>query len=430
MRKTAPSVNKLKQEDESIHNWYRFVLSFPAHLVKEYLEKLLIADGKGKLLDPFCGTATTLVEAKKMNIPSIGVEALPMCFFASKVKTRWDIDIKRVSRNIDNRVKKLEDEFSQYGFLNGDDLFHVNIPHPEPCPCQMPEDQKGLLGKGYVSARPLSKLLVVRRMADSMRDIEARDLWLLALAKTSIEASNVGFGPEIYAKKEKADADVFTIFSARLKRMILDLKRIQETNYARTSVIHEDARLLNELKPASVETVLTSPPYPNEKNYARITRIESVILGFMRSKKDLRTSKELLIRSNSNNVYKGDNDDENVKRFKSITSIADEIQKRNVELNKTSGFEKLYPRVVTLYFGGMYLHLKRIYEILKSGGRCGYVVGDQMSYHMVHIKTGQLLAELAEDIGFQVSDIELWRERPSTASGQMIREEVLMLRKP
>lgn len=30
--------NKLRVEDSSIHDWYRFVLSFPPHLVQQYLE--------------------------------------------------------------------------------------------------------------------------------------------------------------------------------------------------------------------------------------------------------------------------------------------------------------------------------------------------------------------------------------------------------
>jgi hypothetical protein len=29
--------NKLQIEDQPVHNWYRFVLSFPPHLVRTYL---------------------------------------------------------------------------------------------------------------------------------------------------------------------------------------------------------------------------------------------------------------------------------------------------------------------------------------------------------------------------------------------------------
>ena len=50
--------NKILEEDRAFHDWYRFVLSFPPHLVREYIKKFRL--GKiDTLLDPFCGTGTT-----------------------------------------------------------------------------------------------------------------------------------------------------------------------------------------------------------------------------------------------------------------------------------------------------------------------------------------------------------------------------------
>lgn len=60
--------NKLRIEDRAAHDWYRFVLSYPAHLVRDYIARLEI-DSTQTVLDPFCGTGTTLVECKKLRIP-------------------------------------------------------------------------------------------------------------------------------------------------------------------------------------------------------------------------------------------------------------------------------------------------------------------------------------------------------------------------
>ena len=60
--------NRLRQEDSSIHDWYRFVLSFPPHLVQQYLEDFGV-NNSSLILDPFCGTGTTNVECKKMVSP-------------------------------------------------------------------------------------------------------------------------------------------------------------------------------------------------------------------------------------------------------------------------------------------------------------------------------------------------------------------------
>src|SRR5205085_12628037 len=81
-------VNKLYPEDRAIHQWFRFVLSFPPHLVHEYVEKFGIGS-HDRVLDPFCGTGTVLVECKKLGILSVGIEANPMAHFASQVKVDW-----------------------------------------------------------------------------------------------------------------------------------------------------------------------------------------------------------------------------------------------------------------------------------------------------------------------------------------------------
>ena len=41
------------------------------------------------LLDPFCGTGTTLVEAKKLGVPSVGLEAVPVSRLAASTKVDW-----------------------------------------------------------------------------------------------------------------------------------------------------------------------------------------------------------------------------------------------------------------------------------------------------------------------------------------------------
>jgi hypothetical protein len=99
-------------------------------------------------------------------------------------------------------------------------------------------------------------------------------------------------------------------------------------------------------------------------------------------------------------------------------------------LGKTSGFERLYHRVVRLYFGGMYRHLSALRPKLRHGARCAYVVGDQMSFFRIHIRTAQLLADVALKAGYEVEGIELWRTRRSTTTKQNLAENVLILKHP
>jgi hypothetical protein len=59
-----------------------------------------------------------------------------------------------------------------------------------------------------------------------------------------------------------------------------------------------------------------------------------------------------------------------------------------------------------------------------------YVVGDQASYLRVMIRTGQILATLAAELGYEVLGIDLFRTRLSTATKEQLREEVVVLRWP
>ena len=70
-RSASNDRNKLRTEDRAVHDWYRFFLSFPPHLVRNYLEQLGISPSD-TVLDPFCGTGKTLVECKKLGIATVG----------------------------------------------------------------------------------------------------------------------------------------------------------------------------------------------------------------------------------------------------------------------------------------------------------------------------------------------------------------------
>ena len=111
-----------------------------------------------------------------------------------------------------------------------------------------------------------------------------------------------------------------------------------------------------------------------------------------------------------------------------IIKIADEIEKRRITLEKTSGFEKLYHKVTKLYFGGMARHLENLKPFLKKNALLGYVVGDQASYLQVYIPTGKILADIASDLGYEVVRIDLFRTRFATATRKDMNEEVVILK--
>jgi hypothetical protein len=420
--------NRLYVEDAAAHEWYRFVLSYPPHLVRDYIKRFGL-DGSHTLLDPFCGTGTTLVEGKKLGIPNVGIEANPMAHFASIVKVDWTPSPEGLVEHAKQVAGAALAQLQAQG-IPDDSVVLVDAAHSYRT---LPPESLNLLLTDSISPRPLHKAIVLLDSIKSHYNAQYHGHELLALAKTLVfSISNLHFGPEVGVNAtKKLDAVVVATWQANVLAMANDLRELK-THRDVTTVVHKaDARQLTDLiEPHSIDAVITSPPYPNEKDYTRTTRLESVLLGFINNKAELQALKRGLMRSNTRNVYKGDSDDAWVAEHKEIQSIVTAIEKRREELRKTSGFEKLYGKVTKLYFGGMARHLEQLRDLLRPGAYLAYVVGDQASYFRVMIRTGQLLADIAKSLGFQVVDIDLFRSRLATATKEQLREEVVVLHWP
>lgn len=253
---------------------------------------------------------------------------------------------------------------------------------------------------------------------------------VLALANALVHRiSNLHFGPEVGAGKPRLDVPVISCWLAEVARVVSDLRLVSGKTFPPATVLNADARQVGSLlPPGSIDAVITSPPYPNEKDYTRTTRLESVVLGFIKTRAELRQMKRGLVRSNTRGVYRDDDDDRWVNEHPEIQRIADAIEQRRIELGKSSGFERQYARVTRLYFGGMARHLSELRAVLRPGARLAYVVGDQASYLRIMIRTGQLLGDIAAALGYEVVRIDLFRTRFATATREQLREEVVVLR--
>ena len=422
--------NQLRLEDRAVHGWYRLVQSFPPHLVRSYLESFGI-DGSQVVLDPFCGAGTTLVECKKTGIASIGMDSHPMARFASSVKVDWSVS----SDHLLSYAGRVAESFNE---VMG---YRERATKGRDCDDFQSQDSlAGLLGieesklliKNSISPRPIRKALALLSTVDSYGDAKLRQYGRLALAGALVNGvSNLKFGPEVGVGRIRTDAPVLEVWGQGMQRIADDLRFVCDRSDISAQILESDARRIDlVLAPESIDAVITSPPYPNEKDYTRTTRLESVILRLITTRRELKRVKQGLLRSNSRGVYKNDIDDQLVACFPRIVDIADEIERRRIELGKTSGFERLYARVTKLYFGGMFRHLASLKPALRPGAKLAYVVGDQASFLRVMIPTGQIIADIAEFLGYRVTNIDLFRTRFSTVTGQNLREEVVVMEWP
>ncbi len=428
------SIQKL--DDATVHRWYRFVLSYPDHLVDQMLHRFKV-DTTQTVLDPFVGTGTTLVECKKAGIPSVGIDANPVTAFASKVKTTWDVDLQEFDLRRRELLGSIREPLRTIGRqyplqLSFEDLLSPGDVLLESTVAGAGTDEqiKRLLPKNWLSEIPLHKTLIVKQVIDTLPDDAITNIFRLALVSVVVsDVSNLGFGPEVYVSKKKKDADVYGAFSAKLRQIKQDLVVIRQvSNPGKVKVYCGDARRLTTLISGPIDFVITSPPYPNEKDYTRTTPLELILLGFLTNKSDLRQVKEEMLRSHTRNIYVADDDSAYVADVPEILKLSQEIEQRRIERGATSGFERLYHRVVTEYFGGMYRALEQLQQVMPSGGKIALVLGDQMSYFQVPIRTAKLLSLIAErKLEYDEIETIVWRTRHATATKMDIEEHILIL---
>ncbi len=406
------SENRVRNIDSPVHDWYRFVLSFPPHLVQKYIEKFDICK-KDIVLDPFCGTGTTNVQCKKQGISSVGIEANPMTHFASTTKCAWKMNVDQMY------LQAIQIADTATTIIEKSQMLR-----------SLTEEQNKLILKNSICEAPLNQVLILR---DTILAAHTKyeQYFLLALAKNIVYSySNLKFGPEVgISRKKKQEVDVVSIWLKQIAVMQKDLQSYASLGNVSSEIINGDARLVSGLPiKEKINFVITSPPYPNEKDYSRTTRLESVLLGYLHNKEQLRTIKKNFIRSNTKNVYKGDTDFQYIEDITSIVKLSQEVEERRKELGKTSGFEKLYSNVIKLYFGGMAKHFLELKSVLSKNAKLAYVVGDQASYFKIPVRTARLLAEVAEHVGYKVEEIEPFRKRYATKTNTWLNEEVLVLR--
>ena len=402
-----------------VHNWYRIVQGYSDHLVNDLLDQFELRRGDA-VIDAFCGSGTTLVECKKHGIDSVGIDANPSSCFSSRVKTDWTLKSTRLLDLLDDVNKRQRLRFpSTTKYLT----------HP----IYLYLESAGMLERGWISTRPLRKAIAIKSSIDSLPTSSSyKNALILALIAEVVDgASNVKFGPELYCAKKRKDAGVYSGFERRVMEMAGDLDKVAILNAGMVEVFQGDSRdchkLLRPIISGRFSGAICSPPYPTEHDYTRNARLELAFLGLVSDTESLRTIKKKMIRSHTKNIYKEDNDKALVKRNPAIKKIVAKLERKTRNIDH--GFGRLYPTVVSEYFGGMRRHLESMGRLLKPKAMCAYVVGDQASYLQVHIPTADILAALAKRSGFSLVEIKHWRTRWSSATSKEVNENILILRK-
>ena len=227
-----------------VYNWFYYKEGFAKGLVDKLIEMFKLKEGQ-TVLDPFCGSGTTLVACKESGINSIGMDVLPTAIFASTVKTaRYDPESLREEAKIlfRRKFRKLLWEF--------------------------PKIMRAMINKYALED--------IAFFSDTIDGLKNKDFFTLALLNTSIKVSYAWKDGGVIKIKRHPVPPLRNLFRRVVYRMINDVEDAQPAT-ASASVLQCDAREMN-LPNDSVDAVITSPPYLNNIDYTKLYAIEDFFM--------------------------------------------------------------------------------------------------------------------------------------------------------
>lgn len=232
------------------HSFHPYPAKFPPQLPRNLLAKF--AKPGEKVLDPFCGSGTTLVEARLQGIHSVGVDINGLACLLSKVKsTPLSLRKLRIAAQTFQVVEE-ESFLWQMGKRR-----EIQVPKIE-----------GL--DHWFQPNVARELSFIRQSLLQVSDNDVRDFLKIVLSAIIVRVSNQESDTR-FAAISKNVPDGFT-FKTFLERGRDFLDRIKEfSRLAKIDVtvhIHNaDARDLAFLDSESFDLIITSPPYANTYDY-------------------------------------------------------------------------------------------------------------------------------------------------------------------
>ncbi|GIV43812.1 MAG: hypothetical protein KatS3mg035_0935 [Bacteroidia bacterium] len=267
---------------------------------------------------------------------------------------------------------------------------------------------------------------LLKNLIDKVENIKIKNLLLLAMSKSCFDASYVSLcpGTTFYPFREKEE--FWDIFTKKVIQIYKDLQAIQKyDNYGTSKLINDTCLNASQyIEKETIDFIITSPPYPNDLEYTRQTRLELYLLDFVKDMNDVQQIKPKMVKGSTKLIFKESNSENFITQFKTIQLVSDKIYERTKD--KNWGFD--YPRMVREYFGDMYLCMKEFYELLKPNASFLQVVGDQ-TIKGVYIPVCDILIEMAQEIGYRNCKKELFRIRRSTGHNIALPEEIVIIKK-
>lgn len=353
----------------------KFIPEIPRWFLKKY------AVPACTILDPFCGSGTTLLEAIQQNISAYWLDYHPLSRLICQVKTTVfsTQEILEATTQIIEKVSTQKFAPATINFSNKDFWFQ----------------------------QPVQEGLELLREQIILAESSLQPLLWLAFASTVRKTSNMNDGMILAARRShiekipiRSRSDVFQYFQHYVKQSIEAFGEWNPFLKNFTAQIQQlssqDARQLPE--PLTVDAIITSPPYINAIDYVWASKFELHWLGLVNSNQERLNlySQEI----GTERIPKQECKELGKTGYLHLDRLIEDIY-YGKRYQATSGQNQLRSRVVYQYFMDMKLHFLQSLQVLKKGGYYCFSVGDVSNICGVEIPVASLLSEIACDLGFK-----------------------------
>lgn len=353
--------------------------AYPAMMIPQVARRLINMFGQCgmTLLDPFCGSGTTLVEARMANLNAWGIDINPLALLIAHAKTTL-LDITSLRRHalclLDGfeqdcqRIRK-DSEFAPIpNFFNLDYWFKPSV------------------------SRQLSAL---HQRIFAIQDTAICKFFQVPFSETAREASytrNSEF--KLFrmqkGKLEQHNPDVGTMFFSKVARNLRGMAQLTQQAKGSTwvKILQENTRHQTSIPSNSVDLVVTSPPYGDSRTtvaYGQFSRLSLQWLGL--SWEEIRNIDSRLLGGRRVVTLEAAAQTPTLKKI--LNQVAKEDEKRALD-------------VANFYYDFAQC-LNELYRVCKLDAKVCFVVGNR-TVKRIPIPTDRILIEIAEHCGFEYVD--------------------------
>ena len=391
------SLHKARRLRFGSHNIHEYRGKFFPQLVRSLLNISALPQD-ALVLDPMCGSGTTIVESTAQGFSGIGIDLNPLSVLISEAKYSLEqSDLNNLLALKEEFYSIINSKYIEKCIWNSNDLKYLNHWFNSECLCEI----SSLILAIKESKHDLNNVLLVC-LSNIIREISFQKNTDLRVRK------------EI-KKYEKGMAKLLLIkeFDILFDKNIA-YKKLNQNLLGEAKIFNHDSRSLtdlNELKKRKADVLITSPPYATALPYLDTDRLSLICLGLTeRNFHSKLESKMIGTREISEKKRVSDWKFylENREELPlSITKLIDYIA--SINHNSNVGFRrKNLPTLLANYFFGMQESMKSVRNVLKMNAKAYYIVGNNSTFldgNKFIINTPNLLFDLAESVGWKKSNI-------------------------